>query len=288
MTDPLIRDVSDTAFWIAHYRALETQRADPLFRDPFAASLAGERGGKIAAAMPNPRMIGWSVAIRTRIIDDRILSAVDEGVDTVLNLGAGLDTRPYRMSLPATLQWIEADYPHIVEYKESRLAQEKPRCHLERVKIDLAERVTRRQLLSRANAQAGRILVLTEGVVPYLSIEEAAWLADDLRDLDRVRYWLLDYFSPQAMKYRTRMGMGRIMQNAPFRFAPTDWFGFFLQHGWRAKDIRYLTEEGERQHRPIPLPWPVQAILKIRRLFASRQRWDAMRRFAGYVSLAPC
>jgi O-methyltransferase involved in polyketide biosynthesis len=44
VTDTLIENVSDTAFWIAHYRALETQRADALFHDLLAGLLAGERG----------------------------------------------------------------------------------------------------------------------------------------------------------------------------------------------------------------------------------------------------
>jgi O-methyltransferase involved in polyketide biosynthesis len=47
--------------------------------------------------------------IRTVIIDDRIKLAIGEGVDTILNLGAGLDTRPYRMDLPKTLRWVEFD-----------------------------------------------------------------------------------------------------------------------------------------------------------------------------------
>lgn len=72
MTEPLIKNVSDTAFWIAHHRALETERTDALFRDPLAARLAGQRGRKIAAAMPNSLIIGWSVVIRTCIIDDFI------------------------------------------------------------------------------------------------------------------------------------------------------------------------------------------------------------------------
>ncbi|HXQ35706.1 MAG TPA: class I SAM-dependent methyltransferase, partial [Anaerolineales bacterium] len=103
MTDSPIESVSDTAFWIAHFRAVETERADALFRDPLAGVLAGDRGEKIARAMPMPQVTGWSVAIRTCIIDDYIRRAPEQGVDTILNLGAGLDTRPYRMDLPASL-----------------------------------------------------------------------------------------------------------------------------------------------------------------------------------------
>lgn len=288
VTEPLIRDVSDTAFWIARHRAEESARADALFHDPLAQRLAGSRGAQIAAAMPYSRMVAWSVAIRTRIIDDFILSAVGGGIDTVLNLGAGLDTRPYRMELPAALRWIEADYPHVVEFKQSRLEPEQPRCALERVKIDLAGHAAREALLARVDAQANRMLVLTEGVIPYLGMEEAAQLARDLRALQHVHVWLVDYFSPEAMRYRRRSGMNRMLRNAPFRFAPADWFGFFREQGWQAKQIRYLSEEGERLRRPLPLPWPAMAMTALWRLFVPRGRWEAMRRFAGYVWLEPC
>src|SRR4051812_25904069 len=103
--DSPIRDVGDTAFWIAHYRGEESQRPDALFQDPLARRLSGEHGRAIAAAMPAERMVAWTVAVRTRVIDDFISAEIARGADTVLNLGAGLDTRPYRMKLPASLRW---------------------------------------------------------------------------------------------------------------------------------------------------------------------------------------
>ncbi|MGH9562222.1 MAG: class I SAM-dependent methyltransferase, partial [Terracidiphilus sp.] len=223
MPEQLIGDVSDTAFWVAHYRAVEGERPDALFHDPLAGVLAGERGKKIADAMPMTFWTGWSVVLRTCIIDDYIREALAGGVETILNLGAGLDTRPYRMELPESLAWVEADYPHMIELKEERLAKEKPRCRLERVKIDLANVAERRRVLAQVDAQGSKMLVLTEGVVPYLSEDQAASLADDLRAMAHARYWVLDYFSPEVVKYRGRNGMHRHMQNAPFKFAPDDW-----------------------------------------------------------------
>src|ERR1043165_1742502 len=176
MSSPL-QDVSDTAFWIAYHRKLESDRGDALFRDPYAARLAGERGRRISEAMPTSKVVAWTVAIRTRIIDEYLELAINSGVDRVLSLGAGLDARAYRMKLPESLQWIEADYPHMIDYKENQLRGEKPCCHLERVKIDLSERGARRELLARVGAQAREILVLTEGLVPYLSNDEVASLA---------------------------------------------------------------------------------------------------------------
>ena len=146
MTDTLIGDVSDTAFWIAHHRSVETQRPDALFRDPLAGVLAGDRGKNIADAMPRSFMTAWAIVMRTCIIDDHIRLAIAEGADAVLNLGAGLDTRPYRMDLPASFTWTEADYPHIIDYKEKTLAQEIPRCQLKRVQCDLANATDRQQV----------------------------------------------------------------------------------------------------------------------------------------------
>ena len=76
-----IQHVSDTALWIAAYRASETRREDALFHDPLAEKLAGERGRAIAEAMPNYRMMEWTMAIRTVAIDELITQAVDEGVE---------------------------------------------------------------------------------------------------------------------------------------------------------------------------------------------------------------
>ncbi len=287
LAEQLIGHVSDTAFWVAHYRAMEGQRPDALFHDPLAGVLAGERGKKIADAMPMTFWTGWSVVLRTCIIDDYIGQAIASGVDVILNLGAGLDTRPYRMELPESLLWIEADYPHMIEFKEERLAKEKPRCRLERVKIDLADEPARGQMLCEVDARASKLLVLTEGVVPYLDEEQAASLADDLRAMAHARYWVLDYFSPEVVKYRGRNGMNRYLQNAPFQFAPDDWWGFFEKHGWRAKDVRYYWEEAQRRKRQLELPWRMRAIFAVRGLFLSKARREAFQKIAGYVMMEP-
>jgi len=138
--DASIKHVSGTALWVAYYRAMETKRRDALFRDPYAALLAGGRGGEIVRNIPMGRQSGWSMIVRTCVFDEVIQRLVrEEGVDTVLNLGAGLDTRPYRLPLPASMHWIEADLPGILAYKEARLAGERPVCNLRRVSVDLAD-----------------------------------------------------------------------------------------------------------------------------------------------------
>jgi methyltransferase (TIGR00027 family) len=236
--------------------------------------------------MPVRWMTGWMVAIRTYIIDTYIRAVIAEDANLILNLGAGLDTRPYRMDLPKPLVWIEADYPDLIASKDKQLSGETPRCQLERAKIDLANLSERRRVFASVNARASKMLVLTEGVVPYLSVEDVGSLADDLGALDHLRYWIVDYFSPQIAKYRRRLMRGK-MQNAPFKFEPGDRFGFFEEHGWRCKEIRYVAEEAQRLRRPIPWPLPLKLFARIRRLFASPAERAAFERFAGYALLEP-
>lgn len=285
MTSAIIENVSDTAFWVAHYRGIEGKRADALFHDPLAAALAGDRGRTIAEAMPRPFLTEWVIAVRTRIIDEFIHGAVANGVDTILNLGAGLDTRPYRMDLPPTLHWIEADYPAMIDYKKSLLAQERPRFGLSRVKCDLANDAERKSVLSEVNAKSQKFLVLTEGVVPYLTMDAVGALADDLHALVHAAYWIVDYLSPQLLTFREGMMSGK-MQNAPFLFRPTDWFGFFDQHGWHREEIRYFGEEGDRLGRKIRMPFHAIVATAARALLSSAERQN-FKNAAGYALMVP-
>lgn len=278
----MIQNVSDTALWVASYRALESERPDALFHDPLAARLVGDRGHKIARFMRNDPYVRWSVVIRTCIIDAFIRQLISQGVDTVLNLGAGMDTRPYRLELPPNLRWIEADFPRIIEPKEERLRNETPRCQLERIQLDLGDDSARTRLFSEVSAKAPKsVLVLTEGVVPYLTTAQVAALAEDLRR--RFQYWILDYFSDEVLRRMQTGALKRRLKNAPILFAPANWVNFFGQHGWQVKDMRYLVEESEKLGRAIPHPWWAKILLA----FAPKARREAARLGVAYAVLEP-
>jgi methyltransferase (TIGR00027 family) len=284
MSDDSIQHVSDTALWVATYRAIETERPDALFKDPLAAQLVGERGRRIAERMKSGGVVQWAVVIRTCIIDDLITKAIAEGVDTVLNLGAGLDTRPYRMELPATLRWIEVDYPHLQEYKTERLGGAQPCCVLERISLDLGQRAARRELFARVNTQAKKVLVLTEGVTPYLSNEEVGELADDLHACQTFQLWVLDYnSSANTIRGFGHRRMRDKLKNAPFKFHPPDWIQFFVDHRWQVKEMRYYVDESERTGRRFKLSWWL--ILRI--LFIPRKKRREMRKWSGFAVLEP-
>ena len=107
--DNPIRNVSDTALWVAVYRGTESERADAHFHDPYARRLAGERGQAIVDAMPRGHTMGWPMVVRTAVMDEIVLRCVQQGATTVLNLAAGLDARPFRLALPSSLRWLHVD-----------------------------------------------------------------------------------------------------------------------------------------------------------------------------------
>ncbi|QAY96227.1 SAM-dependent methyltransferase [Methylovirgula ligni] len=282
-----VENVSDTAFWVAHYRARESARPDALFHDPLAERLSGTHGDAIARAIPGGVMTGWIVSLRTIIIDDFLRYAIGQGVDLILNLGAGLDTRPYRLdALDQKVTWVEVDYPAMIAYKEKQLASETPRCRLERVKLDLADPVARRSFLAGMNARSKNILVLTEGVLPYLSNEAVGALADDLHRQSNVRFWIADYMSSQALRFRRRFSR-RHLRNAAFKFAPDDWFAFFDSRGWQCSDMHYYLEEATKVHRPLHLPLPFRIMMFLRWLASTPAQRKQAGKFAGFALLVP-
>jgi len=274
----LVENVSDTARWVAAYRARESARPDALFRDPLAERLAGARGHAIAAVAPRLTRNGWPLVARTKLIDDLVAASIASGCDRVLNLAAGLDTRPYRLELPSTLRWIEADLPGMIDEKERQLAGEKPRCRLERAKVDLADQAARRAFLERATDGASQALVITEGLLIYLDDAEVQALGRDLAR-PRVRWWVLDAVSPSVLQMNMR-SMGRHLEQAPMKFAPADGVAFYERLGWRAIDVESMFLAALKWKR---LPTPMRLLSFLYKEPNPRQlgktMWSAVVRF---------
>lgn len=281
-----IAHVSDTAFWVAWYRWLETQRKDALFRDPLAGKLVGDRGRQLARHMGIERAMAWSMSLRTYIIDRYILEAIAGGVDCVVNLGAGLDTRPYRLDLQSDFLWIEVDFSNIVTFKDEVLANDKPACHLERIVCDLSQDDARKALLASLDKRGRNILVLTEGVIPYLTNEAVAALAKNLSEKTHINHWITDYFSPFFLGLMSRgVIVKQLQKNAPFQFNPgddpDDWPRFFATNGWQMDDMRFIGEEGRKLGRDLPANWLMRAMMR----FAKEERLRPYRRMNGYALL---
>jgi methyltransferase (TIGR00027 family) len=251
MGEKLVSHVSDTARWVATYRAWETARPDALFRDPYAARLAGERGAAIAQMMPKQARSGWPLVVRTKLIDDLILQSITEGCDRVINLAAGLDTRPYRMKLPESLTWVEVDHAHMIEEEERVLAAERPVCTLLRRAADLSDPVARTSVIDEATSGSQCTLVISEGLVIYLDDEVVRALSADLLSRPVIRWWLLDLASPELRQMMMKT-MGEQLASAPLKFAPPNGVAFFETLGWAVEDVSSFMRGAVKYRR---LPW---------------------------------
>jgi methyltransferase (TIGR00027 family) len=246
----VISNVSDTARWVAAYRAIESARPDALFHDPLADRLAGERGRAIAAAAPRVMRSGWWLVARTKVIDDLIAQAIRDGCDRVLNLAVGLDARPYRLDLPSDFIWFEADLPELLAEKEHLLADQRPRCWLTTRGVDLADQAARGTFLDEALSGATKALVLTEGLLMYLEPHDVGALSHAFKRRE-IAWWILDFSGPRLRKRMNKKTRG-MMQNAPFKFAPPNGLAYFENLGWTTVDVESVFLAAHRLHR-LPL-----------------------------------
>ena len=276
----VIQNVSDTSIWVAHYRAVESKLPEPLFKDPYASILVGDRAPSIETIKSQvAKYTRWVVVIRTYIIDQMITDLISKGVTTFLNVGAGLDSRPYRMNLDHRLQWIEVDFPHVIEHKRKYLEKYTPNCALKGIGLDLSDRSARQSLFADIARNHSKIAVLTEGVLPYLTEDQVSEFSQDLIRHPNIEYWICEYFSPKVYRYLKDPKRMKVLKNAPFRFYPENWMNFFESRGWKLSQLQYYTEVSESLGRPTPMPY----IFKLFE-FVMGKRWAApLKRMTGFM-----
>jgi methyltransferase (TIGR00027 family) len=248
---PVVRNISDTALWAAYFRAEESKRPDALFRDPYAERLEDGKGAEIARKIPQGQSHAWAWVTRTYLFDQFIREEIASGADLVVNCAAGLDARPYRLELPGSLRWVELDLPEILAYKEARLGPEKPRCALERIAVDLSKVSERRKVFASIATRGKRGVILTEGLLIYLSEENVASFARDLADVPSFDRWIFDIPSPRLLKMMQK-NTGKALDKAgvPFRFGPAEGPGFFGPHGWDTIQAQGVLRIAARFGRP--------------------------------------
>lgn len=266
--DGEITHVSDTALMVAACRAHETASEDAFLCDPFAARLAGERGLAILRALPHSNVAQIGLAIRTRFVDELLLEALDNyPIATVLSLGCGLDTRPWRLDLQMDLRWIEIDFANVLDYKDRLMSGGKVRCHRERISMDLNDPVQRSAIYEAGGSD--RALMITEGLLLYLPAATVDALAAESSKKSGVRHWISDVTTSAFS--RVLGGGADTMQ--PIRHVQASdalngeqILDVLRRHDWATSSQRsYITDVGfvlERLRRmtggvpPPPLPYP--------------------------------
>ena len=279
-----IDHISDTARWVAYYRAVEHDRPDAVFRDPYARRLAGERGAAIASALHRrSRAMSWIMAVRTVAIDELLVGAVALGATRVVNLAAGMDSRPWRLQLPASLRWIDVDLPAILDEKTETMRDVAPSCRYEAQRVDLTNDAERQALFSALASAPAPTVFVTEGLLVYLTPDQVAALAREIHAVPQANWWLVDSLSPGLLRMMQRSLARDFGRSVSMHFAPPEGLRFFARYGWKVGQFLSVGAIARRIGRSPSFFRTVRWMLKM--FFMSRRRRAAMRQMIGYARL---
>ena len=236
--------VAKTALFVAAVRARETERKDRLFDDQLASILAGPEGiAWLAASEADPtsnyrRDSFPYLEVRTRYFDDWAQEAVRScKAHQLVILGAGMDTRAFRLPWPEGLNVWEVDTPELLELKEERLRSAGARAACERVAVDadLTSGSWPRALVRKGFDKSQPSVWVAEGLFLYLK-------AVDVKKILRSA----SSASPQGSRLGAEILSKEFLQSssqgwalqrrkdrgAPWVFGTDDPEGFFRSGGW--------------------------------------------------------
>jgi O-methyltransferase involved in polyketide biosynthesis len=148
------------------------------------------------------------------------------------------------------------------------------------MRVDLSNPEASKKCFAEIATRSQNILVITEGVVPYLTNAQVAELATNLYAEPSFRFWICEYISESAVKFLHKHRI-KDMAKAPFQFAPLEWNQFFKEKGWGVKESKYIAIESRKLGRPIPSPWWAKLMLT----FVPKQKRMEIAKFSGYQVL---
>lgn len=235
--------VAMTALGVALVRATETARPDGLYADPLAEVF-------LAAARPGFADDRWARletlaeqfyegrTLAVALVDEHIQEAAAADCPQIVLLGAGLDTRAFRLGLPSGTVFFEVDLPELFDFKEPVLAAHgaRPSCTRRVVAADLRgnwEQVLREQGF-RADLPTAWV---DEGVLGYVPRAAAYAVADAVTRLSaRGSRFALGRFqlAAAAPQYSAlRELVGETSGEPPVNGLGPDGESWFATHGWR-------------------------------------------------------
>lgn len=262
--------VGSTAVMVAAARAGETEREDPLIRDPYAKILVAGAGtgvwefmlddsfvGQVAELDPEAAAIfehmGSYQAVRTHFFDDFFATASATGIRQIVILASGLDSRGYRLNWPEGTVVYEIDQPKVLQYKSAILAQHgaQPAAQRREVPIDLREDWPTALRESGFDA-AVPTAWLAEGLLMYLPAEAQDRLFAQITELsapgsrvaaetvgvqaEERRALMRERFAQIAAKFgmEQAIDVGELMYHDEHRADVAEWL---TGHGWTASAV---------------------------------------------------
>jgi O-methyltransferase involved in polyketide biosynthesis len=143
------------------------------------------------------------------------------------------------------------------------LKSENPCCHLERISFDLSQDNDRKELFKQLGSNTKRALIITEGVIGYLTNQQAAKLSEDLFSIPTFHFWIQDYSRGRLRKNRGTKALQKKLRNVPIQFHVAEPLSFFSSHGWMVSENLLILDEADRIGKKLPLFFPWNLLLAI-------------------------
>jgi methyltransferase (TIGR00027 family) len=239
--------LGSTALAVAACRATESNRIDAWFHDELAQHvLAGAVAGAVAGPALSRGLVRW-VAVRTRFLDELVERAVADGVRQVVIVGAGLDARAFRLTLPRDLTVFEIDHAEVISFKQHLLDELElmSNCRRRVVVADLVTDDWLPLLTDTGWAPAQPTVWVAEGLLVYLNHEERTQLLTQLAAAS-------DMGSVLGATLGTRTdNLAHPLWHPASTADPIEWLA---ECGWQAT-VQTMAEASAAYGRPLPPPF---------------------------------
>ena len=174
----------NTGMGVAYARATGNlyPKEKRLFEDPYSEKLLSPLYKFFIFLQHSPRIndtivkwkdMGWFFC-RFRYIDDVLKDSIEKKeIETVVNLGAGMDCRAYYIPGVENIRYFEVDYPSVVETKKAKMKKilGKLPDHVIYVPVDFEKQNFGIELKKAGYDLISKTLFISEGVTQYISKE---------------------------------------------------------------------------------------------------------------------
>jgi len=183
---------SQTAEWMALIRAGESRlpESERICYDPLAIRFVGKDMLDFVTRNPeklkeldaeHERMVPGrcnSIVARVRYFDDTVKTALNNGLEQLVVLGAGYDSRAYRIDGLDKIKVFEVDHPATQRIKKEKILEifSSLPGHVTYVPVDFASEKLEQRLLESGYDPSQKTLFLMEGLLMYLDY----WAVDQL------------------------------------------------------------------------------------------------------------
>ncbi|MGW9301781.1 SAM-dependent methyltransferase [Streptomyces cyaneofuscatus] len=249
--------VSYTAQWMAAARAQESEREDPLFVDPLARDLAAPRGFELVERYAGGGVLPF-ISIRTRFLDDAIEEIVaSSGIQQVVLVAAGMDTRAFRLDWPDGTELYEVDHAPLIAEKRRRLDAlgAEPSTDRREVSADLTTAWL--PALEAAGFDRARpTLWVAEGLTFFLTEDQVGGLLRLLASASAPGSHLAFDLLGRAMlrsPFSKRFLDALAADGTPWLFGTDEPEEFLTAQGWKTTDLREPGQPGAGEGR-----WPYE------------------------------